>query len=371
MQATAPCRLFLCGDVMTGRGIDQVLPYAGDPRLHEPWVKDARHYVALAERANGAIQRPLAEGDVWGEALTVLDRLRPDLRFINLETSITTSNTPWPNKGIHYRMHPDNIGVLNAAGTQCCTLANNHTLDWDLDGLRESLRVLEETGISTVGAGDNEAVAAEPAVFTLESGHRVVVLACGLGSSGIPDNWAATEDRPGVWRLPDLSEDSVALVSERVSAVRRSGDLVMLSIHWGGNWGYELESGQQSFARAVIDEAGVDLVHGHSSHHPKAMEVYRGRLILYGCGDFINDYEGIGGHEGYRGDLVLMYFPSLDTDSGELRSLQMVPLKMQRFQLREAGREDRDWLAETLDRECRPFGARCEQGTDGHLWLRW
>lgn len=364
------CRLFLCGDVMTGRGIDQVLPYAGDPRLHEPWVKDAGDYVALAEEAHGRIPTPLSEGDLWGEALAQLERFQPHLRFINLETSITTSNTPWPNKGIHYRMHPDNIGCLKVAGVDGCTLANNHVLDWDLDGLRESLRVLDEAGITSVGAGENRSVASEPAVFNVDNGQRVIVLACGLGSSGIPESWAATPDRPGVWRLPDLSAQSVQRVADRVRAAKRDGDLVVLSIHWGSNWGFDLEPGQQDFARAVIDEAGVDLVHGHSSHHPKGMEVYRGRLILYGCGDFINDYEGISGHDEYRGDLTLMYFPELAAD-GQLVSLAMVPLQMHRFQLRAAGEADRDWLAGTLDRECRRLGGACERRSDGTLALRW
>ncbi len=365
------CTLFLCGDVMTGRGIDQVLPYAGNPTLHEPWVKDAGDYVALAEHAHGAIPRPLAEADLWGEALRQLDRVRPDLRFINLETSITTSNTPWPNKGIHYRMHPDNIGCLKVADIHGCSLANNHILDWDHDGLWESLRVLEEAGITTVGAGDNETVASEPAVFDVGSGRRVILLACGLGSSGIPESWAATADQPGVWRLAGLGEESVQRIADKVRAVKRQGDLVVLSIHWGGNWGYELEPGQQDFARAVIDEAGVDLVHGHSSHHPKAMEVYRGHLILYGCGDFINDYEGIQGHGQYRGDLVLMYFPTLETRTGRLVALTMVPLRMHRFQLRPAGDEEANWLAKVLDRECRRFDGGCQRQADGTLSLSW
>jgi poly-gamma-glutamate capsule biosynthesis protein CapA/YwtB (metallophosphatase superfamily) len=68
----------------------------------------------------------------------------------------------------------------------------------------------------------------------------------------------------------------------------------------------------------LINEAGVDIVHGHSSHHPKGIEVYKNRPILYGCGDFLNDYEGISGYQEYRDDLTLMYFPRMDAASGKL-----------------------------------------------------
>ena len=71
------------------------------------------------------------------------------------------------------------------------------------------------------------------------------------------------------------------------------------------------------FAHWLVD-GGVDIVHGHSSHHPRPIEVYRDRLILYGCGDFIDDYEGIEGYEQYRDDLVLMYFATLSPATGEL-----------------------------------------------------
>ena len=104
------------------------------------------------------------------------------------------------------------------------------------------------------------------------------------------------------------------------------GDIIMASIHWGGNWGYEIPEAQIDFARGLIEE-GVDLVHGHSSHHVKALEVYRRRPILYGCGDLLTDYEGIRGHEAYRGDLAIMYFIRFDLASNDLIDLQLVPCR--------------------------------------------
>jgi poly-gamma-glutamate synthesis protein (capsule biosynthesis protein) len=96
--------LFFCGDVMTRRGIDQVMPHPCPPHLREPYVASALDYVALAGRANGPIPRPVDFGYVWGDALPEFDRRRPDVRIINLETSITTSEDLQP-KGINYRMN--------------------------------------------------------------------------------------------------------------------------------------------------------------------------------------------------------------------------------------------------------------------------
>ena len=103
---------------------------------------------------------------------------------------------------------------------------------------------------------------------------------------------------------PELENDD-NLVMRAVRAIERPGDVFVVSLHWGGNWGYGIPPAQADFAHALIDEAGVDVVWGHSSHHAKGIEVYHGKLVLYGAGDLINDYEGIAGHEEFRGDLVL------------------------------------------------------------------
>jgi len=94
--------LFLCGDVMTGRGIDQVFPYPSDPVIHEPYLKSARGYVEIAERHNSPIPEPVDFSYIWGEALEEWERKAPDLRIINLETGITKSDDYWKDKDIHY-----------------------------------------------------------------------------------------------------------------------------------------------------------------------------------------------------------------------------------------------------------------------------
>ncbi len=361
-----PVTLFLCGDVMTGRGIDQVLPYPTEPTLYEPYVKDARRYVQLAERAHGPIPRPIPLEYIWGEALGELAHQAAHARIINLETAVTGDGKPWPRKGIHYRMHPRNLGCITAAAIDCCVLANNHAMDWGYAGLEDTLAALERAGLRIAGAGRDLSSAEAPAVIDV-SGRRVLVFALGTESSGVPRAWAATRDRPGIALLDDLSEDGLRGVAERIQSWRRTGDIVVASIHWGANWGYRVPAEHRRFARGLIDTAGVDVVHGHSSHHPIAIEVYRDRPILYGCGDFINDYEGIGGHEEFRGDLSAMYFITLDGRDRRLLRLELTPMQIRRFRLQRSSPEDALWLRDVLNRESVEFGSRVDIDDNNRL----
>jgi poly-gamma-glutamate synthesis protein (capsule biosynthesis protein) len=362
--------LFLCGDIMTGRGIDQILPRSVDPLIYEPYVRDSREYVHLAERETGPIPRPVSHSYIWGDALAVWNALDPDFRIINLETSVTVHNEPWPGKGINYRMHPGNADLLTAAEVDCCTLSNNHVLDWQREGLTDTLRTLRRVGIATAGAGKDRAEAAQPAILNNSAG-RVIILSYGAATSGIPGNWAAGEQQAGVNLLPGWGNAAVDEVAERVASVRQSGDTVVFSVHWGGNWGYKIPRRQQSLARALIDHAGVDVVYGHSAHHPKGIEVYRNRLIIYGAGDFINDYEGIGGHEHFRPDLTLMYFPRIESTTGELAAMTMVPMRISRFRLNFAAAAEARWLGELLTRLGDGLGTSAAVNRDGSISLRW
>lgn len=182
--------LFLCGDVMTGCGIDQALPHPCDPVLYEPYVRDAREYVAVAERAHGPIPRPI----------------------VNLETSITRRSDYWPGKDINYRMSPENAACLAVAKIDCCALANNHVLDWGYAGLAETLDTLARLNISAAGAGCDAAEAQRPAVLDLGEKGKVIVFAFGSPTSGIPAHWAATARKPGVelWCGPGACGSNVS-----------------------------------------------------------------------------------------------------------------------------------------------------------------
>lgn len=343
-------RIFLCGDVMTGRGIDQILAHPTNPRIYESYLTDARDYVRLAESVNGSIPYPVNDNYLWGDALKEWQLHQPQLKLINLETSVTSHDIPWPHKGINYRMNPDNITALTAANINVCTLANNHILDWNVEGLRETLSVLQKNHIAYAGAGENMVEAQKPAILPI-SKKRILVFSMGLRSSGIPSEWQATQNQPGVWLLDDLNANSLKQVQEKIASYKKTGDLCIVSIHWGRNWGYHIPFAHQLFAHELVDQAGVCLIHGHSSHHPIGFEIYKNCPIFYGCGDFINDYEGIDGHEEFKTYLSLMYFLEFDAQSLEFLRLEIVPLSLKNFQLHSSRFEDCQWLAHTLEQK--------------------
>ncbi len=359
-------RLFLCGDVMLGRGVDQILPHPGDPTLRESYIRDANGYVELAERANGPIPASVDFTWPWGQALEVLDEAAPDVRVINLENAVTRSDDFAPGKGIHYRMHPDNVPGVSAADPDVCVLANNHILDFGRSGLEETLDVLSGADLRTAGAGRDLDEAQRPAEVPLEDGGRVLVFALGVASGGVHGSWAATDDQPGLAFLAEPSPEAAAALTDRIERHERPGDVTVVSLHWGSNWGYAVPDAHIRFAHALID-GGVDLVHGHSSHHPRPIEVYRDRLILYGCGDFINDYEGISGHEEYRDHLRPVYLADVDGETGALADLRIMPMQARKMRLERASAEDCGWLGATLDRVSQDLGTRIVRRGDREL----
>jgi poly-gamma-glutamate capsule biosynthesis protein CapA/YwtB (metallophosphatase superfamily) len=363
MPQAESIRLFLCGDVMTGRGIDQVLRHPNDPTLHEPYLDDARSYVKLAESVNGAIPQPVEFDYIWGDALGELDFADVDLRIINLETSITSGENYWRDKTIHYRMHPRNIDCIAVARIDCCCLANNHVLDWGYDGLAETLNTLDAAGVAHTGAGHDAREAAAPAVLDVPGKGRVLVFSYGSPTSGVPREWAATAERPGVNFLEDISEETALRIACDMLGYCRQNDVIVASIHWGGNWGYHIRDEEIRFAHQLIEE-GIAVVHGHSSHHVKTAEIYKDRLVLYGCGDFLNDYEGISGYEVFRSDLTLMYLPAINSRQGQLVEMRLVPMRIARFRLNRSAETDAKWLCGLLNQLGAPLATRYELASD-------
>src|SRR4029453_9114800 len=177
--------LLLTGDVMIGRGIDQILPHPLDPILYERFVTSAHTYVRLAESRSGPIPRRVDFAYLWGDALDPMRRA--DVTLVNLETALTRSKKPDPVKGIHYRCHPANVPCLTAAGIDCCSLGNNHVLDWGEEGLLETLATLDGAGVKHSGAGRDREQAEAPAIMALGDGRRLFVYSLGSISSGVPE----------------------------------------------------------------------------------------------------------------------------------------------------------------------------------------
>lgn len=336
-------RFFLGGDVMTGRAIDQLFPGHNEDDFGKPGHVPAQQYRDWSTAIYGSPQSPVPHDYIWGDILPLFDQAQPDFRLVNLEVAVTTSNA-WENKAFNFRMHPDNVPCLSAAKIDCCALANNHILDFGHRGLVETIETLTKAGIGYAGAGRNAEEAQQAFVRELPNGKRILVFSWGSADSGIRAHWQAGHCSPGVNFIAGFTQNTAKDMVEQVQSIRRPGDITIASIHWGENWVREIPAHHRWLARYLIDHAGIDVVHGHSSHHPLGMEVYRDKLVLYGCGDLINDYEGKPQFQPMNPSLGALYFADIDATTGNLKGLKLHPVQRRRFRLGIPSMEDSNWL---------------------------
>lgn len=381
----------------------------------------------------------------WGTTLGLFQTA--DLNLINLETSATTTNEPWPDKAFNYRMHPVNLGVLRAGRVDFAALANNHTLDFGTEGLVETVWGVRGVGVRFAGVGEGTDESRRAAVLELprvsassslraggrgereEEGRRkwserekhgchghervsdAVQGADGIGisirdlqqvqrhhhkihvysASDHPRDWAvvptfhlidySSSTRRHLKTLltspsPFTSSEShtsnitsrgAASTSTSTASSPTSGTpkeiksehpaLKIFSIHWGPNYAWQPAPQIRSLAHFLIDECGVDIVHGHSAHHVQGVERYNGKLIMYGCGDFVDDYAL---NVRFRNDLGAVWrvvvreverSSSRSDGSGgelglELDRLEIFPTRCDRFQvtLLDTDDEDHGWV---------------------------
>ena len=399
-------KLGFTGDVMIGRAIDRILPDHVNGKLYEHCVKHSDRYIELAERANGELPRKeiRSKGQryIWGDLLNELKN-GPNCLIINLETTLTTHEEPNRKKSIHHRAHPKNCNTLKIAGVNIATVANNHILDWNEEGLKETLSSLDHAGILYAGAGRNREEALNPTIVTVKVSTReplkvkqetqdvrVKVSAYGFVSADIPIDWAAGDSKYGIniienptitkaRSIAKLMEDKLTLTGGILETSRgqQQRTIKVVSLHWGPTWDWNIPEQQQTFAHTLIDH-GVDVVVGHSSHHIKGIEVYKGKLIAYGLGDFINDYEGITeqGYEEFRNDLCCFYMPTIDTSNGNLLYLDIIPCKIKHLRVQRATiPDDIDWIYRIICREGQKFGTSChitkDINSNANLRLTW
>ena len=272
----------------------------------------------VAEALSSYRMRP---EEPWGDVMPLLND--SDLRIINLECAITDNKRPWTRtpKVFHFRTPSSAVETLRTARIDACSLANNHTLDFEEQGLLDTLKHLDAAGILHAGAARNREEAAEPAILTVSADrYRVALLA-------FTDNeppFAAGTHRPGTNYLPVSLRPAVLRKLERaVSAARVMGaDTVVVSNHWGPNMVQRPKRIFRRFARAVID-LGVDIYYGHSAHVFQGVEIYRGKPILYDTGDFIDDYAV---NRELRNDWSFLFRVSVA--EGGFERLDLVPVKL-------------------------------------------
>jgi poly-gamma-glutamate capsule biosynthesis protein CapA/YwtB (metallophosphatase superfamily) len=240
--------------------------------------------VMLGRLVNQALRKRDAASP-WGGTLSVLSQA--DLRICNLECVLSDCGTPWSRtpKMFHFRSDEKNIKTLQAAKIDLISIANNHVLDYEESALFRMLEVLEANKMPFAGAGKNFAQASSPAIVDA-MGQKIGFLAFTDNEPG----WEAKENKPGVYYIPVNMQDKRAKeLFKKVETLRSAVDFLIVSAHWGPNWGYQPPREQIPFAHALID-AGADLIFGHSGHIFRGIEVYKKRPILYCTGDFIDDY---------------------------------------------------------------------------------
>lgn len=219
----------------------------------------------------------------WGDTLPFLRGA--DVRVCNLECVLSDGGSP-ARKVFTFRSDAKNVAVLKAAEINVVALANNHSLDYGPEALADTLGLLDQEGIRYAGAGTNLAKA--QALSTIKVGMKTVGLLAATDTE--EQEWAAEKDKPGVWRISinvDCAETHGFF--RKISNAKGKVDVLIVSLHWGSNWGYEPEKRHREFAQALID-TGADIIFGHSCHVYRGVEIYKGRPIIYSAGNFIDDY---------------------------------------------------------------------------------
>jgi poly-gamma-glutamate capsule biosynthesis protein CapA/YwtB (metallophosphatase superfamily) len=335
----------MAGDVMLGRLIDQLFP------IHNIVEEERLHAMSFL-KYNKAAAKSLSQLQhkyVWGNTLPLIRSA--DVKIINLETSVTTCEEKWPNKAFNYRMHPVNLQALKEVDIDYCSLANNHTLDFGYKGLFDTMTSLTAQNISWSGVGNNLDEAMKPAYF-----ERKNISFCCYSFADHPIAWAATKDKPGI-NIVDVecvTQSKMEQIAKRIQddKTAKEADIRIASIHWGSNYEWSPPKRFQQFARDLID-MGIDIIHGHSAHHIQGIEFYKGKPIMYGLGDFVDDYAI---DDIYRNDLGFAYF--LNIKNKKVDSIELHPTKISYFSVNKLTPEHDDykWLKNKMTPLCASFG---------------
>lgn len=316
--------LAFIGDVMLGRGVNDEIS------LHEPEY-------------------------FWGDTLPVLRSA--DAVIANLECAITEHETEWQEtlKAFYFRADPKAIDVLKTANIQYASLANNHSLDFEEEGLLDTLKYLDDAGIKHAGAGKNLAEAREPAILEV-SGIKVGVVS-------LTDNEPtfAANGEPGTNYLA-INDDPPRLqyINEEVTIAKSMGaDFIIVSLHWGPNMVISPPVRFRKFAQAAVD-SGANIIHGHSAHIFQGVQVYKNNLIMYDTGDFLDDYAV---DPLLRNDWSFIFLVELNREG--IQRLKMIPVRLSYAQVNLAKGDEFEAIRQRMQLLCGEFRTKVESTDDG------
>ncbi len=236
---------------------------------------------------------------VWCDTLQMIRKA--DLSLINLECVIASKGTEWSKtwKPFHFRADLEAIEVLKTASIDYVSLANNHTLDYEVEAFMEMLELLDSNKITHSGAGRNLQEAMTPAILE--------TMKIKIGIVALTDNqpeWEARTSSPGVNFIPITLENGYDdRLKKCIETTKNRSDIVIVSCHVGPHFREVPSNAYVNFAHRIID-LGADIYWGHSNHTPQGIEIYKKKVILHDCGDFIDDYAV---DPYYRNDLSFLF----------------------------------------------------------------
>lgn len=303
--------------------------------------------------------RTRSPATVWGDTLPLLKSL--DSVVCNLECAMSDRGEPWssPPKEFYFRSDTRNIGALSAAGFRAVSIANNHTIDYGYNALSDTLHVLDKAGIRHAGAGLSFKEASSLASIGLKDLE--------IGLLAITDNqqeWESDVNQPGVYFVPiDLSDARAKRLLESVEEAKEKSDILVVSAHWGGNWGYKPPKEHVEFAHALVD-AGADIIFGHSCHVFRGVEVYRERPIIYSAGDFVDDY-AVDPDE--RNDESFVFVA--ETTDLTITRLLLYPTKIEDCAARIARSSEKFAIVQKMKFLCSRMKTSCEWKENEHGYL--
>jgi poly-gamma-glutamate capsule biosynthesis protein CapA/YwtB (metallophosphatase superfamily) len=264
--------------VRSARAWVKILEEANSPTAEDSTSRDSSSTVVLSFAGDCTFANHFEDfvGDQLGYPFERFNLLsQSDISMVNLENPIT-KRTQRVKKKFNFKMDPKYLGILQLAGIDIVTVANNHIFDYGPEGLLDTIHLLDSVGIKHVGAGRNAEEARKGVLFDIK-GFRIGFLGCfGAGA------FAATSSQAGV------APRSEAMVTRDIQSLRQidKADYVVVSIHWGTEKALHTEEWQVNLAHSVVD-AGADLVVGHHPHVLQGIERYKNAFIAYSLGNFL------------------------------------------------------------------------------------
>jgi poly-gamma-glutamate synthesis protein (capsule biosynthesis protein) len=272
-----------------------------------------------------------------------------DLVIVNLECAITASSTLWPGepKAFYFGAPPAAVESLVDANVGLVNLANNHALDYDVKGLLDTLKTLDDHAIAHAGAGHDLTAALQPTIVQRKHLRFGMAAFCDH-----QEDFAASDSRPGIAWL-DLEDEAAALAAfEKALATLSAAGVAwpVLSLHWGPNMVWRPSARFRRLAHAAID-MGWKIVYGHSAHVFHGVELYRGCPILYATGDLVDDYYV---DREFRNDHQLLF--ELQLGPHALHRIVMHAVFIEDCRTIPATSAQRDWTFRQMAQLCREFG---------------